>query len=279
MIPAGARPQYFLSAGGEWRQKRHAPQRLLFRDAPQMASASSSDDLATAVDGYEAVTADSSYSLEASLKQSASVSKESRKRFEAESSRLLRKSMDLELEVDNLKKQAKRMRMDANEAKRLEESLQFDALWLALRRSDPGTTKLPCADNCPAGYARRVGQALKENSRVTEVVVHASKLLPGGMNSLDEGQILSFVSPLLGYIRTAAAVRSVLICSSHPDGDVNDFLMTQVLQAVFGNRERIEDLSCLRTSLWFFSLTACDPQCSRKLIFVSAVQNTTPRQR
>jgi hypothetical protein len=87
MIPAGARPQYFLSAGGEWRQKRHAPQRLLFRDAPQMASASSSDDLATAVDGYETVTADSSYSLEASLKQSASVSKESRKRFEAESSR------------------------------------------------------------------------------------------------------------------------------------------------------------------------------------------------
>jgi hypothetical protein len=194
-------------------------------------------------------TAASFCPLEESLQQSVALSKASRKRLLDEACRLECVASDLRLEADKVEKQAKRMRLNADEARRLEESLEFDKLCLALRRNDSTVTKLPNADRYPAGYGHRLGEALEENTRVAEVDVDVSKLVPlmDGTHSLGREQVLSYITPLLTYIQKGAAMRRLMIRSSSPDSPIqlDHFLMTHVLQVLFGNRDRIDELVCM----------------------------------
>jgi hypothetical protein len=135
---------------------------------------------------------------------------------------------------------AKRCRWDADEALRVHNSLQFEALCLALQRNDETTTKLANADEYLVGYAQRLGEALQNNTRVSELSIHIAKLIP---SSFDEQQALSAIRHLLEYIRTSKAMRAVWIGHEHPSDDLNELLVKKLMNASLSQQARIEELT------------------------------------
>jgi hypothetical protein len=187
-----------------------------------------------------------SFPLEEQIKQTALASKQEHARLVSEAESLKRKAGSLRHELAQMDKKVKRLHVHADEARHLQNTLEFEALCLAVRRNDPATTELPNATNFPAGYALRLGEALQENTHVSVLDIHVEKLIPSlkDMQPFTHAKVSSFVTPLLGYIRNGRAMRHVSLQSAHPNAKINKALETWFLDAVFGNRDYIRELTC-----------------------------------
>jgi hypothetical protein len=129
---------------------------------------------------------------------------------------------------------------EATKALDMSQSLQFDALCLALQRNDAATTKLLDANKYPKGYALRLGEALQNNTRVSTIDVHVERLVP---ESFDAQQALAAMRPLLHYFRTSKVLRSCSIILGFFESNVNKLLMEEILKAFFETRKEIDALT------------------------------------
>jgi hypothetical protein len=145
------------------------------------------------------------------------------------------------LEAQQKEESAKRLRVQAQNSKRLHDSLRLDALCHPLRHNNSSTTVLNCS-GFPEGYAKRLGEALQDNTHVSSVHLHLEKLiLP---STLDIQEILDFVAPLLHFFRTSKALRSIHVQFKHPNLNINELLTKQLFESVVANQAGI--LSTLR---------------------------------
>jgi hypothetical protein len=98
----------------------------------------------------------------------------------------------------------------------------------------------------PGGYAQRLGQVLQENTHVSTITIQLKNMVPSSENGdqLNRSEILEFVEPMLSYIRSGTAMKRVVIHSNHSDDVVNKYLVVAVLDAMFGNRGHIRELTC-----------------------------------
>jgi hypothetical protein len=147
-------------------------------------------------------------------------------------------------QAQTAEKRVKRLCVQSNKAMCLYESLQFDALCHALRRNDAATTELTRPSHFPpAGYAQPLGEALEDNSIVSKLEIDLQKLLPP---ALPTQGMASFVAPLMRFIRTSKALRSVVICTEyeHRGSGANKLLMKEIFKAVSENRWEIDTLDC-----------------------------------
>jgi uncharacterized protein YlxW (UPF0749 family) len=83
-----------------------------------------------------------SFPLEEQLEQTALVSQQEHGRLLDEAGSLKRKAEDLRHELEQMNNKVQRVHERANEALRLQQTLQLDALCLRVRRNDPSTTVL-----------------------------------------------------------------------------------------------------------------------------------------
>jgi hypothetical protein len=149
----------------------------------------------------------------------------------------------LEDQSDASRKKAKLCR-----ARRLLRSRQFEALCLALRRNDAtaASTELDCY-NFPSGYGKRLGEALQGNTRVTMLGVNLDKLIPLQERFHDTNEIVSFVTPLLHFMRTSNALRSVSVSSWHPfvisNLRIDQFVAKLMFTALFESQGAIEEMT------------------------------------
>jgi uncharacterized protein YceK len=128
----------------------------------------------------------------------------------------------------------------ATKALDMYQSLQFDALCLALQRNDAATTKLLDANKYPKGYALRLGEALQSNRRVSTLDVDVERLVP---ESFDAQQALNAMGPLLHYIRTSKVLRSCSIHAYYRSNATSGLLMEEILKAFFETRKEINSLT------------------------------------
>jgi hypothetical protein len=196
----------------------------------------------------QASTTAMSFPLEEQLEQTALVSQQEHARWLGEAQGLKRKAECLRSELEEMDQKLQRVHEHADEARRLHQTLQLDALCLKVRRNDPSTTVLANAKDYPVGYARRLGEALQENTHVSDLDIDLEKLIPSpkDVDPLDISKVSTFVAPLIKYIRHGKAMRSVTLHSSHSQKTTNAALEAGVLAAVFGNRDAIRELTCLK---------------------------------
>jgi hypothetical protein len=178
-------------------------------------------------------------SIEDRLKDAAYAAQQDELRYSRESERLDKEANRLRDKANELEIEAKRLRSNMDDACRRRETLEFEALCLALSRNDASITKLPCSQNFPKGYARQLGNALKYNRQVTSVEISYCTLLP---ETIEEGEVNVFLSPLVKFLRTSAALRQVEIdCCAGTRSNKKPTLDEKVIGACFRNRN-IEEL-------------------------------------
>jgi hypothetical protein len=158
-----------------------------------------------------------------------------------DATRYKRKAEHFEELAQQAKKRSELWHVQAKNVINLHNSLQLDALCHALQRNEAATTTVPNDVYFPAGYAQRLGEALQGNTHLSELKIRLQTLVPP---SLGTQEITSFVSPLMRFIRTSKALRSVGVGLEHPDSSVNEVLVKEVLNAVFENECEIDKIAC-----------------------------------
>lgn len=183
----------------------------------------------TAVSRMDLTTA----TLEKQLREAAAESR-------LQSNELRKKAARLKEEATEVEKQAKRLCVQASDCCRLCDTLEFDALCLALQRNDADTTVVPRRYSYPIGYSQRLGEALQGNTQVSELTIDLSKLTPAFFEAC---KLENIIDPLIQYIQTSESIRKVVLCSDRSDIAVNE-LKIAFLNAVFENGKRIKELDC-----------------------------------
>jgi hypothetical protein len=178
--------------------------------------------------------------LEEQLKEAALKLLHSHHRCNDEAEVCRKKAARLRHEANEEDACAKRFRSDANEALGVHHALQFEALCLALQRNDAVTTNLANSIDYPVAYALRLGQALRNNTRVSALSINVANLVPA---SFDAHQAWSAIGPLLEHIRGSRTTRAVSISHEHPNDVLNEFLVMRVMDASLSQRAQIEDLT------------------------------------
>jgi hypothetical protein len=198
-------------------------------------------------DVHEESSSAKSNSMEKHLQQTALVALREKEQLEAqagqadeEEARCYQKSVHYMDRSTEAQERAKRLRVEAVEAQRMHDSLQFDALCRTLRRNDPTKTAIRCAD-FPVGYAQRLGEALRDNTHVSSIEVDLRQMVPPFIGLQ---QISSFVAPLLRYIRSAKALRSFSISSDNDEDDASSrVLVKEILEALFEKQAGIDKIT------------------------------------
>jgi hypothetical protein len=163
--------------------------------------------------------------LEEQLKQAAQTSKRKEEELEREIADLVRQTQRVRKtnardEIEALESKSKRLKNESDEAHRLGESLEFEALCLALRRNDPTIKEIPDPDSSyifPAGFAQPLGNVLQHNTHVSSITLYINKSVPWGM---DETNVREYVAPLVGYLEIAA-LQYVTVWQSFDGTNIN----------------------------------------------------------
>jgi hypothetical protein len=186
----------------------------------------------------DSVNGGSSNVLEDQLQVATLSSKQEQARLNEEADVLGEKTKRLREEADEIEREEKRLRKGASAAGRLHESLAFERLCLALRRNDNSTTEIKDSSTFPVGYAQTLGDALDKNTHVSSMQVSVKNLVLA--TASEEANIASdiraYTTPLLDYIHSSEALRSVSMYSSHPTQHVDAEVVRLFLRACFENQ-------------------------------------------
>jgi hypothetical protein len=185
---------------------------------------------------------------EEQLKQAALVALQEKRQFNAQAQQCMQQAKRYWSETTRqgcyqackAERRAKRLRVDADEAQKLHDSLQFDALCLALRRNDPATTELPCDSVFPNGYARRLGEALRNNTHVSKVEIQARKLV---LSTRDAKEVLSFIAPFLSFLRSCESLRSISMSFKALYFSAGKCLENEIMQSLIAIEGEIEQIT------------------------------------
>jgi hypothetical protein len=184
-------------------------------------------------------TTHESASLEELLQEEALRSQQEYDRHSADERRATKRAARYLARANASEELAKRSRAKAAKALGVRDEFRFDALYFALRRDDPTTTRLPPPNiidwKYPAGYGERLGKALQNNTRVSVLNVDLQNLVPA---LLDTQQSLSLIGTLLQYIRSSKSLRSFCIRTDRqPNREVEQRLVDEMVKAFFERRQ------------------------------------------